>query len=215
MSNQRVTMPSGIYVITPDWADTARLVAAVAAALRGGAGALQYRNKTASAALQREQAAALVPLARTAGLPFFVDNETDLACAVGADGVHIGRDDGTPASVRAKLPAGMQVGVSCYGDLGRVVDAVEAGATYVAIGAMAVSRTKVGAATVPLARVGEARRLGACVVASGGIDASNVADIAAAGADAVGIVGAIFGAADPERATADLAARFAMGAGQR
>lgn len=215
MSNARVTMPSGIYVITPDWADTDRLVAVVAAAVRGGAGALQYRNKTAPAPLQREQADELARLARSVGLPFFVDNDAELAIAVGADGLHIGRDDGTPAAVRAKLPAGMQLGVSCYGDLGRVIDAVEAGATYVAIGAMAASRTKVGAATVPRARVGEARRLGACVVASGGIDAATVADIAAAGADAVGVVDAIFGAADPERATADLAARFAMGAGQR
>jgi len=51
--------PRGVYVITPDWTDTQRLEYAVSAAIRGGAGAIQYRNKSASATLRREQAEAL------------------------------------------------------------------------------------------------------------------------------------------------------------
>ncbi len=215
MSSTSADAPRGVYVITPDWNDTTRLVAAVLAAIRGGAGAVQYRNKSASSGLREEQASALARVARSAGLPFFVDNHADLAVAVGADGLHIGREDGKPAAVRAKLPPAMALGVSCYGDLDLVVEAVEAGAAYVAIGAMYPSRTKVGATTVPAERVGEARRLGACVVASGGIDAATIARMADCGADAVGVVSAIFDSDDPERATAVLATRFALGAGQR
>jgi thiamine-phosphate pyrophosphorylase len=214
MLNESAGAPRGIYVITPDWTDTARLTAAVAGAIRGGAGAVQYRNKTAPALLRAEQARALAQLTQSAGLPFFVDNDADLALAVHADGLHIGRDDGDPVAVRAKLPPAMLLGVSCYGDLDRVVDAVEAGAAYVAIGVMFPSRSKAGAPSVPVVRIGEARRLGACVVASGGIGADSIAQMAEAGADAVGVVSAVFDTEDPERATAALAARFAMGAGQ-
>ena len=215
MLTESAGAPRGVYVITPDWTDTARLSAAVAGAIRGGAGAVQYRNKAASAALRAEQAEALARLTQSAGLPFFVDDDPILAAAVGADGLHIGRDDGDVVAVRAKLPPGMLLGVSCYGDLDRVVAAVEGGAAYVAIGVMYPSRTKAGVRSVPVERIGQARRLGACVVASGGIGAGSVAQMAEAGADAVGVVSAVFEAQDPESATAALTARFAMGAGQK
>src|SRR5947207_2917478 len=78
-----------------------------------------------------------------------------------------------------------------------------------------MSSESAGAPSVPVGRIGEARRLGACVVASGGIGAGNIAQMAEAGADAVGVVSAVFDTEDPERATAALAARFALGAGQR
>jgi thiamine-phosphate pyrophosphorylase len=207
--------PRGIYLITPDWADTDRLLTAVADGLGAGAGALQYRNKAASATLRREQARRLAPLARSARVPFFIDNDAALAVEVGADGLHIGRDDGDPAAVRATLPARLMLGVSCYADLALVEQALAAGAAYVAAGAMFHSRTKPGAALAPLACIGQARALGAHVVASGGIDHANIARVAAAGADAVGVVSAVFDAADVARATRDLAARFEMGAAKR
>ena len=213
-SIERGRVPRGIYVITPDWADTQRLETMVSAAIRGGAGAIQYRNKSAPATLQREQAAALARIAHAAGLPFFVDNDAALAIAVGADGLHIGRTDGDPGEVRAKLPRSMIFGVSCYADLASVEMAVHAGAGYVALGVMFPSPTKPGAALAPAGIIGEARRRGAHVVASGGISERNVAAVAAAGAHAVGVVSAVFDAIEPERATAALVARFASGAGQ-
>lgn len=201
-----------MYLITPDWADTQALVAAVAAAVRGGAGAVQYRNKVAPSLLRRDQAQAVGRITQAAGLPFFVDDDAALAVAVGADGLHIGRDDGDPAEVRAKLPPAMLLGVSCYADLDLVARAVRAHAEYVALGAMSPSKTKVGAALAPIERIREARRLGAHVVASGGIGRENIASIAAAGAHAVGVVSAVFDASEPERAAADLVARFDAGA---
>lgn len=204
--------PRGVYLITPDWADTQRLVDAVAAAVRGGVGAVQYRNKPALPSLRLEQAQAAGRITQAAGLPFFVDDDAGLAVAVGADGLHIGRGDGDPAEVRAKLPPAMLLGVSCYADLELVARAVRDRADYVALGAMAPSKTKVGAALAPIERIREARRLGAHVVASGGIGQHNIASMAAAGAHAVGVVSAVFDARDPHHAAADLVARFDAGA---
>jgi thiamine-phosphate pyrophosphorylase len=204
--------PRGVYVITPDWPDTQRLEHAVAAAIRGGASAIQYRNKSASAALRREQAEALVRITQSAGLAFFVDDDAALAIAVGADGLHIGQADGDAAQIRAKLPPAMMLGISCYADLDRVERAVQVGAAYVALGAMFSSRTKPAAALAPADIIAKARQRGAHVVASGGIDDRNIAAIAAAGAHAVGVVSAVFDAESPERATAVLAERFASGA---
>src|ERR1700752_5340668 len=96
-ATDRDRVPRGIYLITPDWTDTQRLQSAVAAAIRGGAGAIQYRNKSARAELRREQGHALARLTQSVGLPFFVDDDVALAVAVGADGLHIGRADGDPA----------------------------------------------------------------------------------------------------------------------
>ena len=203
--------PRGVYLITPDCADTHRLQAAVADAIRAGAGALQYRNKSASGALRREQAQVLARLAQSAGLPFFVDDDAALAIAVGADGLHIGRADGDPAEVRAKLPPAMMLGVSCYASLELVAQAVRIGASYVALGAMFPSKTKPNAAIASLECIGRARQLGAHVVASGGISDRNIAAVATAGAHAVGVVSAVFEAHAPDRATGQLAAAFALG----
>jgi thiamine-phosphate pyrophosphorylase len=208
----RVRVPRGLYLITPDWPDTQRLQATVAAAIRGGAGAIQYRNKSASMALRREQARLLAHTTQSAGLPFFVDDDAALAVEVGADGLHIGQGDGDPREVRAKLPPALMLGVSCYADLERVAQAVRFGAAYVALGAMFPSKTKPGAALAPLECIGRARQLGAHVVASGGIGRENISVLAAAGAQAVGVVSAVFDAAEPMSATAELIARFVQGA---
>jgi thiamine-phosphate pyrophosphorylase len=204
--------PRGVYLITPDWTGTQVLVDAVAAAIRGGVGAVQYRNKVAPPELRLEQAQGVRRVTQAAGLPFFVDDDAGLAVAVGADGLHIGRGDGDPAELRAKLPPAMLLGVSCYADLDLVARAIRAGADYVALGAMSPSKTKIGAALAPIERIRAARRLGAHVVASGGIGPHNVASIAAAGAHAVGVVSAVFDAASPQQAAADLVARFDAGA---
>src|SRR5262249_38522355 len=202
--------PRGVYLITPDWSDTARLCDVVAQAIRAGASAIQYRNKIATAELRREQARALATVTQRVGRPFFVDNDAELAVAVGADGLHIGREDGDPGDMRAKLPGAMMLGGSCYADLEEVKYAVKAGASYVALGAMAASKTKVGAAIAPIDVIAAARQLGAHVVASGGVDRDNITRIAAAGAHAVGVVSAVFDAQDPLTATTELVARFSL-----
>ncbi|MGL4693557.1 MAG: thiamine phosphate synthase, partial [Stenotrophomonas maltophilia] len=97
------TPPRGVYLITPDEPDTARLLARTAPLLAAGATWLQYRNKTADAALRHAQAAALQGLCQQYAVPLIINDDVALAQAVGAAGVHLGEDDGDIARARALL----------------------------------------------------------------------------------------------------------------
>ena len=90
----------GLYAITPHSADGEALLRKVEQALEGGIAALQYRNKGRQ---NLHEARALAALTRRHGIPFIVNDDLDLALASGADGVHLGRDDGELAAARARL----------------------------------------------------------------------------------------------------------------
>jgi len=104
----------GLYAVTPDEPDIGLLVRKVRKALAGGARILQYRNKSANAALRREQGAALLALCREARVPLVINDDLDLARAIGADGLHLGREDVSIAVARAQLGEDRLLGVSCY-----------------------------------------------------------------------------------------------------
>lgn len=125
----------GLYLLTPDEPDSRRLLARTAAALGAGVAMLQYRNKAAGEALRREQAGALLSLCRSFGIPLVINDHWRLAAELGADGAHLGEDDGGLADARATLGASAIIGASCYNDLGRAQIAAEAGASYLAFGA--------------------------------------------------------------------------------
>jgi thiamine-phosphate pyrophosphorylase len=206
----RAARLAGLYALTPDDADTARLTARVRAALAGGAAAIQYRNKSAGAELRRAQAAALAA-ARTPGALFIVNDDPALAAAVDADGVHVGADDGDVHAGRAAVGPARLVGVSCYDDFARAEAAVRAGADYVAFGSFFPSATKPLARRADLGLLARAGPLGVPLVAIGGIDAGNARVLARAGADAVAVIRAVFDhddAADVTRAAETLAACF-------
>lgn len=189
----------GLYAITPDDADGARLLARVAEALSGagdgGWAALQYRNKLAAAPERLAQARALAALARAKGVRFIVNDDIELARQVRADGVHLGRQDGSLAEARRRLPGAM-IGATCHDSLAAARAAVAAGADYVAFGSVFPSRTKPAAVRAPLALFGEARMLGVPLVAIGGIDAQNAPGVIRAGADAIAVISALFDAPD-------------------
>jgi thiamine-phosphate pyrophosphorylase len=202
--------PRGLYAVTPDEPDTAALVAAVREALAGGAAAVQYRNKAADAALRRAQAAALAALCRDSGVPLVVNDDLELALAVDAAGVHLGRDDGDLADARRRLPRGKLLGASCYDRLDGALRAAAAGADYVAFGSLFPSPTKPGAVVAPLALFGAAkRRLGVPLVAIGGITLANARTAIAAGADALAVITALFDADDIAARARSFAALFA------
>jgi len=186
----------GLYAVTPDLAATAVLVARVEAAIRGGAAAIQYRGKTADRALARAQAGAIARVSAAGGALFIVNDDAALAAAVGADGVHLGEDDGSIDDARRALGPDRIVGVSCYDDFARAEAAVAAGADYVAFGSFHASGVKPAARRAPLSLLERARRLGVPVVAIGGITAGNAPDLIRAGADALAVITAVFGAAD-------------------
>jgi thiamine-phosphate pyrophosphorylase len=203
--------PRGVYLLTPDWDDTDRLLEATAAALVAGVRWLQYRNKRADAATRRAQAAALRELARAHGARLVVNDDVALAIEARADGVHVGRDDPDPRPQLARAAIAMLVGVSCYDDFARAQAALAAGAGYVAFGSVFASPTKPAAVRAPLALLAKARAAGMHVVAIGGIGADNIAQVAAAGAHAAALITAIYDAADPGAAARTLISNFKSG----
>jgi thiamine-phosphate pyrophosphorylase len=197
----------GLYAITPDEADTAQLLAKATAAIKGGAAVLQYRNKTASAARQREQAAALLQLCRAHAVPLIINDDADLALAIGADGVHLGVDDGDLGAARRKLGDTRLIGASCYNRMALAEQASAAGADYLAFGSFFASATKPLAVRAGPHLLAEAKtRFGLPVAAIGGITVANAAELAAAGADWLCVISALFEAEDIETRARQFAA---------
>jgi thiamine-phosphate pyrophosphorylase len=205
---------AGVYLLTPDTgpdefdAMAARFGVAVAA----GVAIVQYRNKRASAAQRRAQARMLQTLAGRHGALFVVNDDIDLAIELEADGVHLGRDDGDIAMARTRLP-GQLLGVSCYNDMERARRAVDAGADLLAFGSVFASVTKPAAvrATLGLLRDARERFPQQRVIAIGGIDATNIGSVSAAGAHAAALISAVFDAGDPGQAVRNLQKEFNEG----
>jgi thiamine-phosphate pyrophosphorylase len=204
----RVRRLSGLYAVTPDLADTETLVARVEAAAFGGAKAIQYRNKTADAALRRRQAEALAAVAKTHGMLLVINDDPALCEAVDADGVHVGRDDGGIEAARRIVGEDRIVGVSCYDDFALAQAAVAAGADYVAFGSFFPSSVKPNARRADVSLLRRAATLGVPVVAIGGIDATNVRPLVRAGAAAAAVISAVFDANDVNGAARAIAAAF-------
>lgn len=187
----------GLYLITPEGRDTAALLARVAAVLPCRPALVQYRSKIAERDLRREQAQGLLALCRAAGVPLLVNDDLALAAEIGADGVHLGRDDGDLRAARQALGPGAIIGASCYDRIELARAAAAAGASYVAFGAFFASPTKPDAAraTPDLLRESAALRLPR--VAIGGITPENAASIRRAGAELIAAISGVFDAADP------------------
>ncbi|HEY0659814.1 MAG TPA: thiamine phosphate synthase [Lysobacter sp.] len=196
----RPPAPTGLYAITPDESDTRRLLARVEAVLAAGATWLQYRNKRASDDLRVEQALALQPLCRAHGVPLIINDDWALAAAIGADGAHMGADDGELAIARDALGADAILGASCYDDPKLSRRAVFAGASYVAFGAFHPSPTKPDARCASPELLRNAATLGVPRVAIGGITPDNARPLIAAGADLVAVISGVFDAPDPAAA---------------
>ena len=188
---------AGLHAITPDEPRTEILLRKTDQALRGGATVVQYRNKTADAALRKEQGRALAALCTKAGAIFIVNDDVALALELGADGAHLGATDGDLAEARRRLGNGRLLGASCYNCVELAEAAAQAGVDYVAFGSVFVSATKPAAVHAPLGIFAEARRrLALPLVAIGGITLQNAPQVFAAGADAVAVITALFDAED-------------------
>lgn len=176
------------------------------AVIRGGATVVQYRDKGQDAARRRREAEAVLRACRRGQALCIINDDVELAATIGADGVHLGRDDDSLSAARERLGSGAVIGVSCYDDLTRAQAVAAQGADYVAFGAFYPSTTKPNArrAEPELLRAGR-RALDVPCVAIGGINADNAAPLIAAGADAVAVVGAVVHARDPVAATQAIA----------
>lgn len=182
----------GLYAITPELAGRETLIRSVAQALDGGIAMLQYRRKGRQ---HVDEVRILARMCRDRRVPFVVNDDVVLALECGADGVHLGRDDGELGGARAMLD-GKLLGASCYDSLGAARAAVAAGADYVAFGSVFPSPTKPAAVRAPLALFAEARSLGVPLVAIGGITLQNAPQLLAAGADGLAVISDLFEAPD-------------------
>ena len=200
----------GLYLVTPDWDDTDRLLEATGRALEGGAALVQYRHKTAPDALRAEQAGALLALCRRHGRPLVINDHLDLCLRLDADGVHVGGTDASVAQVRAALGPDRIVGASCYGQFALAEAAQAAGASYVAFGGFYPSRVKVYEVSTPpdiVARAKDALRVPVVVI--GGMTVENARPLVARGADMVAAISSVYAAAqDPQEAARAFAGLF-------
>lgn len=191
----------GLYIVTPDWDDTQKLVEVTEQALRGGAALVQYRHKTAGPALRREQALRLLELCRHYQRPFIVNDYVELCLEIDADGIHVGGTDAGIEEMRAAVGPDKVVGASCYGSLQLAHDAHQAGASYVAFGGFYPSRVKKYEVSTPAEIVAQAKAdvpLPSVVI--GGMTEQNAAPLVAHGADMVAVISSVYMAADPESA---------------
>ncbi|HAZ41358.1 MAG TPA: thiamine phosphate synthase [Methylococcaceae bacterium] len=190
----------GLYVITRDpQEDRTPLLKEVKAAIRGGAVVVQYRAKDGRGS--EDEARQLLAVCRASCVPLIINDDVALALAIGADGVHLGREDEKLAPVRDALgPKGI-IGVSCYDDLPRAMAAQRDGATYVAFGRFFPSMTKPNAPCASLETLRQARlQLHIPIVAIGGITRENAETLISAGAGVLAVIEGVFGEQSPEAA---------------
>ncbi len=199
---------NGLYLVTPDWDDTGKLVAASEQAIAGGATLLQYRHKTASDALRAEQASALLALCRRLNVPLIINDHVELCEALDADGIHVGGTDASVADVRARVGKDKIVGASCYGDLQLARNAAAAGASYVAFGGFYPSRVKKYEVSTPpdiITRALSELDVPVCVI--GGMTVENSRPLVALGAHMVAAISSVY-SADDHRSAASLFANL-------
>lgn len=200
-----------LYLISPpafDLATHERVLGLVLSA--GSVAAYQLRLKGVADEMVLEAAARLAPLCRAHDVAFLLNDRADLAKACGADGVHLGQEDGSVADARSLLGREAQIGVTCHASRHLAMEAGEAGADYVAFGAFFPTGTKKVEhfATPEILRWWTAISPIPCV-AIGGITPENCASLVGAGADFLAMSAAVWGADDP--ATAILAFHRAIG----
>lgn len=182
------------------------LLCKVRLVLSGGARILQYRNKTAGATLRQEQAWALRDLTREFSVPLVINDDLLLAQQVGADGVHLGGDDGSLADARSVLGKDKLIGLSCYNRLELARQAVRQGADYVAFGSFFSSTVKPYAVVASADLLRQARHeIALPLVAIGGITADNGVQLLAVGANALAVISAVFNANDIQNAARQFA----------
>ena len=190
----------GLYAITQTENKTiASVLEDVEAALTGGVVMVQYRDKNPINATLL--ASELVKLCHPQQVPVIINDHIDLAIAVGAAGVHLGKEAGDVSAARKHLGASALIGVSCYNSLERAVNAQQQGASYVAFGRFFTSTSKPLAAPAELSTLQQAKQvINIPIVAIGGIIADNGGQLVNAGADLLAVIGGLFNTDSPEQA---------------
>lgn len=201
-ANERL-QAARLYAITPD-AEPERLVELARAWIAGGADALQLRQKALSRGGVLELARTLRQVTAEAGVLFIVNDHLDIAVMAGADGVHLGDDDLSPAEARRIAPAGFIVGVSANTPE-TALDAVNVGADYLGCGPAFATPVKAAKAVIgPEGVLAVEAVVEVPVFAIGGIDPGNVDELVARGIRRVCLIRGLADAPDPEAAAREV-----------
>lgn len=194
--------PRGLYGITPNWADTNKLMDAITQAHAGGMTALQWRRKDGNPADLEQQAKKIQQLCKQLGLVFIINDNLELAHQLKSDGVHLGKDDGSMSEARKTLGKDRIIGCSCYNRLDLAEQAIKDDADYVAFGAVYHSPTKPDAPHAGLDLISKGKALAASqqyqpsVVTIGGITTENAGNLIKAGADNIAVISSLFDTQD-------------------
>lgn len=192
-------LKKGIYAIT-DLAggSSESMLLRTELLLRLGITMLQYRSQQTDREVLNREARQLKKLARKFCVPLIINNDVDLALRVGADGVHLGKDDLSVGEARVRLGRRSIIGCSCYNELRRAGDAVDAGADYLAFGSFFDSPSKPDAVRAKPELIRQAKEeLNVFVVAIGGVTPENGPGLVAAGADMLAVISGLYAAVEP------------------
>ncbi len=202
----------GLYGITAPalLQDDALLLDAVESGLAGDMAILQYRNQSADHEQQLRQATALLSLCRRYQALFIINDDVELARAVGADGIHLGGEDAAIAEARMVLGDDAIIGRSCYNRLPLAREAQAQGADYVAFGRFFPSQTKPAAVQAEPELLALARsELAIPICAIGGITVANAANLIDRGANMIAVIHDLFTADDIEAQARQFSRLFA------
>ena len=188
-----------LYAVTDRaWVGRQSLFEQVESALKGGATCVQLREKELDDEAFLNEAVEISALCRRYGVPFFINDNVEIAIRCHADGIHVGQEDMEAAQVRRKVGDDMIIGVSVH-SVEEAVEAVKNGADCLGVGAMFSTSTKTDVSILPKETLCDiCAAVDIPVVAIGGIGRSNISQLSGTGVDGVALVSAIFAADDIE-----------------
>lgn len=188
-----------LYAVTDRaWLGDMTLYQQVECALKGGVTCVQLREKVLPDEDFLAEAIEIGALCKKYGVPFFINDNVDVAVKCKADGIHVGQEDMAAAKVRERVGDDMMIGVSVH-TVSEALEAVAAGADCLGVGAMFSTSTKADASVLPMDTLKDiCDAVDIPVVAIGGIGKSNIDKLKGTGVDGVALVSAIFSADDIE-----------------
>ena len=201
----------GLYVITDKkLIPRDRFIETVEKAIQGGAKIIQLREKDTPEEEIIRLGKELLKITRRYGIPLIINDSPKLAMEIGADGVHLGKDDTEISEARKILGGEAIIGVSCYGDIERGLQAEKEGADYLAFGTPFFTPTKPDRKTTPFEILKEAKRRIKTIpiFAIGGITKGNAKSVLETGVDGIAVITAVFSSPNPEEAARSLAEFF-------